>query len=259
MISRLALSTMLVLGLLPVAAPQAQVADEAPDASAIPAWMLHFFGWLQSRNGPVSTSMEPREITLVSRTGSTVRLRVPEAYIRRAGGLDLIENAADGTPGGNVVIVAYLPDMLPKHLAERAGHKVHGPGIAGVYVASEDEVRIDVNPESPVAWAQQIERAKKNFTYDRDADGFAVYYKKLSYSPDGKRQRYEDVLIPLGREDAVIDCALGQSGERLGCNVSVPQEGPVRLEVQLWSTHLMQRREIVSKARSLVNSFIQAR
>jgi len=260
MVRCLALSTVLVLGLLAVTVPPAQVADDAPNVSAvsaIPGWMLNFFRLLQGRNGPVSTSMEPREITLVGRTGFTVRLRVPEAYIDRAGKVELAESGASGT-GGFVDIVAFLPDMLPKHLAEQAGHKIHGPGIGGVFLGSEDRVGIVVYPPLPVSWASQVERAKKNYIYDRDADGFVVYYQRLPYSPDGNPPRFKDVLIPLGSEDAIIECSLGKVGQRLGCSVSVPQEAPMRIEIHLWNTHLSEWREIVSKARALVNSFIEA-
>jgi len=258
MMNRLALSTVLVLGLLTVTAPQAQVADEVPDALAIPNWMSHFLRSLQSRNGPVNTSMEPREVTLVSRTGSTVRLRVPEAYIDRVGKVELAESGTPGGAGGFIHLVAYLPDMLPKHLAEQAGHKVHGPGIGGVFLDSEDRVDIIAAPVVPVSWAFQVEMAKKKYPYDRDADGFAVYYQTLRLSPDSKPWRSKDVLIPIGVEDAIIECTLGQNGQRLGCSVSVPQEDAVKLDVNLKSAHLSQWREIVSKARALVNSFIEA-
>jgi hypothetical protein len=253
--SRLVLSAVLVLGLLAVTAPRAQVVDGGPDAAVVPDWMWNFLRWLQGRNGPVSTSMEPREVTLVSRTGSTVRLRVPEAYIDRAGGRWMMENGSEEKPGGGVVLLVYLPGMLPKYAAEQAGYKVHGPGIGGVYLNSEDEVRIDVSPVTPVAWAREIETVKENYTYDRNTEKYAVYYKTIRGS--GAPQRYRDVLLPLESEDAIIDCALSQSGERLGCRLSVPQEGPVKLEIGLWSTHLPEWREIVSKARTLVNSLIE--
>jgi len=60
--SRLALSTVLALGFLAVTAPQAQVADDATDAPILSDLMLHFLKRLQSRDGPVSTSMESREV-----------------------------------------------------------------------------------------------------------------------------------------------------------------------------------------------------
>jgi hypothetical protein len=241
----------LVLGLLTVTAPRAQVAD----AATVPDWMRNFLTWLRSRNGPVSTSKEPREVTLVSRTGSTVRLRVPEAYILRRGGRWMIENGAEGKAGGGVVLLVFLPGMLPKYAAEQAGYKVHGPGIGGVYLNSEDEVRIDVGPVTPVAWTREIETVKNNYTFDSNTEKYAVYYKTIRSS--GKR--YRDVLLPLESGDAIIDCALSQSGERLGCTLSVPQEGPVKLEIGLWSTHLPEWREIVSKARALANSLIEVR
>src|SRR5215467_14355769 len=60
--SRLALSTVLVLGFLAVTVPQAQVADDVTDAPILSDSMLHFLKRLQSRDGPVSTSMESREV-----------------------------------------------------------------------------------------------------------------------------------------------------------------------------------------------------
>jgi hypothetical protein len=248
--SRLALSAVLVLGLLAIAAPRTQLTGGGPT----PDWRGNFLGWLRGRNGPVSTSMASREVILVSRTGSTIRLRVPEAYIHRAGGREMIENVSEGKPGGGVVMEVYLPDLLPRHLAEQAGYKVHGPGIGGIYLRSEDEVRIDISPVTPVSWAREIELAKSKYTYDHNTENYAIYYQTL---PADAHRRFKDVLIPLESEDAIIDCALSQSGERLGCTLSLPQEGPTKLQIGLWSTHLPEWPEIVSKARVLVNSVIE--
>ena len=202
--------------------------------------------------------MKPREITLVSRDGRTVRLHVPEAYIYKAGGREMIENAAQGRPGGSVEILAFLPDMLPKHLAEPAERKVFGPGIESSFTTSENALLIDVIPADPVNWVRFLERTKERYTYDRDADGFAVYYQIIRAPDDGtKPWRSTEFLIPLGSEDAIIECGLSQSGRRLRCNVRVPQQDSVRLELLISSSYLSEWREIWSKARALVATFVQ--
>jgi hypothetical protein len=243
MIARWALSALLVICLLMASA-------------------VLFVKWLESGNGPASTSMKPREVTLVGHPGPRVRLRVPEAYINRVAGIEMIENGNDKYTG-SVSIVGFLPDLLPKHLAEQAGHKVHGSGafhgygIFGLYLQSDDMVPITIVPKWPASWAFRVEQTKRQYTFDRDAEGFSIYYDTIRSSRDGTRLKYKEVLIPIGSEDAIIHCTLSQTGERLGCNLEVPPESDlIQFDFGLWSTHLPERAQIEPRVRALVRSFI---
>jgi hypothetical protein len=241
----------LALGLLAAGISRAQILDEAP--RALPPFLQTFVEWLQSRNKPTAI-MEPREVALVSRAGTLTRLRVPIAYIDRGGGRELIEDGSRDRPGGFVSIVAYLPDLKPRYLAEQARDK---PSIGGLlFDDNEHRLGLVVSAANPENWTSKVERTKRYYTFDRDDGEFHVYFDVLRSRHESERRRWKEILIPIGAEDAIIDCALGRVGQRLGCEVSIPQEDIVQVKFMMWNTQLGQWRSIVAKAVSFTKTLI---
>jgi hypothetical protein len=252
--SRAAVTVVLVLLVSCWALPR--LPDGVPEQpQSIPSQPWKFLRWLQSRNGPATSSMKPREVTLVNRSGDMTRLLVPAAYVDRGGGWELIVSGTSDHPGGFVTLQAYLPELLPKLIAEQMGYKVHGPVRLGIYLASEDMVSIRISPANAFNWERHVQWTKERYTYERDADGYAIYYETLHLQNTGS-WRSKEVLIPIGDPEVVIECALSQTRERLGCNVEVPSDGVVQLNFMIWSTHLVERHEIEAKVRALVDSFV---
>jgi hypothetical protein len=214
-----------------------------------------FLRWLQSRNGPATTSMEPRDVTLVSVTGKAVKLRIPEAYIDRAGGRDLTQTATTERPSGSVSMLTFLPDLLPKHLAAQAGHMVHGKGCCGIYVDSPDRVHITIWPRR-TEWSGYVAVIKRNHPFDRIADGYEVHFSTYRMSPDAPKIKYEEILIPLDTEDAVIHCGFSQKGERIACTIELAFDEVMAITFSLSNIHLPERKAVETKVRQLIASMI---
>jgi hypothetical protein len=197
--------------------------------------------------------MEPREITLVSRAGAITRLRVPTAFIDRGGGRELFENGSKDGPGGFVAVVAYLPDLIPRFLAEQTRNAVSGSPAAGLVLDDyEHGVMLHVTAANPENWTSRVERTKQRYTYDRDEGEFHVYFDVLR----SLGRRWKEILIPIETEDAIIECSLAQTGRRLGCEVLVPQKGMIRIDFHMSSTQLHQRKSVVAKGEALINTWI---
>src|SRR5437763_4071332 len=98
MIDRLAVSALLAICFLTASTPLA-IAEDSLLTPSLSLVDILFLKWLQSRNGPASTSMKPREVTLVGHPGPSFRLRIPEAYIDRAAGVEMIQNGDDKYTG----------------------------------------------------------------------------------------------------------------------------------------------------------------
>jgi hypothetical protein len=67
----------------------------------------------------MSTGMEPVAVDLTNRAGKVIALRIPRAYVAQVS-----DPSEDVQTLVNVVV--YLPDYLPRFLADQAGQKTHG-------------------------------------------------------------------------------------------------------------------------------------
>jgi hypothetical protein len=246
----------LAVGFVVTGGSRAQNSDEPSRAPTLPAFVQSFIERLQSRNKPTA-NMEPREIALVSRAGGVTRLRIPTAYINRVGGRELFENGSKDGPAGFVAIVAYLPDLIPRYLAEQTRNAVSGsPPTRLALDDYEQGVMLHVTAANPENWISRLERTKRQYTYDRDEGEFHVYFDAMQPLRDSEGRRWNEILIPIGTEDAIIECSLGQTGRRLGCRISLAQKGIVYIDSHMWSGQLHQWRSIVARGEALTNMWI---
>jgi hypothetical protein len=245
----------LAVGLVVTGGSRALNSDESSRAPKLPAFVQSFIERLQSRNKPTA-NMEPRAITLVSRAGAATRLRVPTAYINRVGGRELFEDGSKDGAGGFVAIDAYLPDLIPRYLAEQTRNAVGVSPAEWAALDNEQRVALHVTAANPENWTSRLEWTKRKYTYERDEGEFHVYFDVLQSRHESERRRWREMLIPIETEDAIIECNLSRTGRRLGCYVYVPQKGAVQMYFIMWSTRLHQWRSIVARGEALTNMWI---
>src|SRR5262249_24841308 len=145
-------------------------------------------------------------------------------------------------------------DLIPRYLAEQTRNAGSGSPTAGLVLDDyEQRVGLHVTAANPENWTSRLEQAKLKYTYERDEGEFHVYFDVLR----PLERRWKEILIPIGTEDAIIDCSLDRTGSRrLGCEVSVAQKGIVQMYFIMWSGQLHQWRSIVARGEALVNMWI---
>jgi hypothetical protein len=161
--------------------------------------------WLGSTTGRPSSSMQPISVQLARLNGKTLeplslptRLCIPRAFI---GDVSEPERPVQSY----VTLVVYLPDYLPRFLAEKAGSETRGEIINGIRLRSESEIIITLKQSGSIKKFIESIKAEKIFggTY---LDEFNVYYDVKQVSPSSPRlPRLESgYLVPIGEADTYI-------------------------------------------------------
>jgi len=81
--------------------------------------------------------MDPVTVELTNRANKVIALRIPPAYIAQISQPGEISQTF-------ITLAVYLPDYLPRFLADRAGHKTRGEIINGIELRSNEEIEIDL-------------------------------------------------------------------------------------------------------------------
>jgi hypothetical protein len=214
-----------------------------------PLWFLEP---LMPRSSNPSTSMDPVAIDLTNGAGKVIALRVPRAYIAQVSQPREIAQSF-------INLAVYLPDYLPRFLADRAGHKTRGEMINRVRLRSEDEIEIAMRVTAPGTIAKFIESKRSNRIYGGTSkDTFDLYYDV--YQPPHQAspvpRRESGYLIPQGRDDLIINFATNlKTSEMLGCRMEF-ELGDLDLQVAFSSKHLDQYTTIRDRVSELVRPFI---
>jgi hypothetical protein len=212
---------------------------------------LWFLGPLVPSSPKINTSMEPVAVDLTNRAGKVMALRIPRAYIAQ-----LSNPSEDAQTFVNVVV--YLPDYLPRFLADQAGQKTHGEVVNGIELNSHDEIVIDIQVTAPGTMAKFIEWKRGNHIYAGTFEGKFDLYYDVYQPPQGppKPRKESGYLIPQGRDDLIITFRSNlATSKMLGCRMQFELED-LMLEVSFWSTNLDQYIKIKDAVTELVTSFI---
>lgn len=195
---------------------------------------------------PPSTNMEPVLLEMANQRG-TVRLKVPRAYVESA------ESPKDGKLGGSVVLNAFLPDMLPFVLAERAGHKVHGRFINGIELRSEDALWIWLKPYGGID-EKEITYIQQNLLRGPDyANLFETYFQKYQ----GHANQNSGYFFPLSGERTIIQFTRNpNTSELTGCTLQYSLDSDIWVHASFSGVHLAEYQRIREKVPNLLNSFV---
>jgi len=213
-------------------------------------WFLEPF---MPKSSSPSTSMEPVTIELTNRAGKVILLNIPRAYIAEI-------SDPRQTDQTYVTLAVYLPDYLPRFLADRAGHKTRGEKINNIELRSSDEIAVYLRVTAPGTIAKSIMWTRSNRinggTYK---EKFDLYYDVSRPTPQAQPQPRKEFeyLIPHNRDDLVIRCAANVgASEMLGCRMKFERED-LELQVAFSSKYLDNYSEIKDRVLEIVGTFFK--
>jgi len=196
--------------------------------------------------------MEPVAIELTHRGDKPISLRVPRAYIREISQPGEIAQTF-------ITLVVYLPDYLPRALADQAGHTTRGQVINGIQLRSKEEIAIYVRATRPGAIAKYIELQRSDRIHGGTFEGkFDLYYDVYQPSPQAQPtpRKESGYLIPLDRDDLIISFYVNlNTSEMLGCRMQFELER-LSLEVSFSSKYLSEYTLIRDRISELIQPFI---
>jgi len=214
---------------------------------------LWFFEPFMLRLSTPSTDMDPVTVELTNRANKVIALRIPPAYIAQISQPGEISQTF-------ITLAVYLPDYLPRFLADRAGHKTRGEIIDGIELRSNEEIEIDLRATVPGTVAKSIEWTRSNRinggTFNDEFDLYYDVFQPPNQAQPHSRKEFR-YLIPHGRDDLIIRCAANvATSEMLGCRMKSERKD-LELQVAFSSKHLDQYTQIRDRILEIVGSFFK--
>lgn len=179
-------------------------------------------------------------------------LRIPRSYIAQV-----------SDPGQKIqsfiTLVVYLPDYLPRALADKAGLQTRGELVNGIQLRNKAEIEIDLRATVPGSTKKFNERVKQDRILGENSDDkLKVYYNVLQKTPTSPRlpRKESGYLIPTDGEDVRIDFFTNlATSEMTGCRMHFEYEN-IELQVAFAGVHLSQYSEIRDRVLELVKPLI---
>jgi hypothetical protein len=200
-----------------------------------------------------SSSMEPVSFELTNSAQTTTRLRIPRAYISRVSEPGQVSQSF-------VRLAVYLPDYLPRFLADQAGHQTRGKLVKGIELRSPDELGITVEATIPGAEAKIIDSVRsRTLAGGKFGEEFEIRYHARLLSPDSEPvpRKESGYLIPIARNDFSISFAASPStGEMIGCTLRFSFKDRLAVQVSFSAKQLDRYREIREAVSEMLDRFI---
>ena len=161
-------------------------------------------------------------------------------------------------------LIVYLPGLLPKWDAEKAGYQMFVVNSRGLKLPADNEVVIKLSPSSSGGVEREfhdlIDKRGVRFDGIRD-NAFEVYTitkenASGTFLPNPDRGEY---LRPLGRDDAFIQCTnLQMAPADTRCSIHTQFSSKLALLITFTRSRLADWASMEAKVKKLVASFIVA-
>jgi hypothetical protein len=212
--------------------------------------------WQGFTGKAASSSMERVSIQLANLNGKTLEpmsvrttLCVPRAYIG-----DVAQPAR--SVHSYVTLVVYLPDYLPRFLAEKAGFQTQGEIVNGIQLRSEAEMIITLKQSGSIKKFIEWIQGDRIFggTY---LDKFNVYYNVKQNSATSPRvPRLESgYLVPISEDETIITF-LKNGRMEIPFGIMQFNYRELGIDVSFAGEDLTKYQEVRNRTTELVKSFI---
>jgi hypothetical protein len=212
-----------------------------------------FMGPLSPFGASASSSMKPVELELVTSAKKSVPLKIPRAYIATI-------SEPERTQQSFINLVVYLPDYLPRTLADKAGHQTQGKSVGGFRLRSPDEIVITLKPSVRGLEGKLIESIKGYALSGGEyRQGLEIYYHKQypAGSTEPIPDKHSGFLIPIGRDDFRIRFVSSpKTGKMVGCALMFNLSDDVQVEASFPAEHLDEYEQIRKIVSELISRFL---